>query len=92
MDLPFGLEAKDVVEVKTVSRTVHIGKTFGMSKTAIVLIKIYVIKEQIGLVDGVDLVAAKGFDQSILMCAIRAFDTPFGLRRMSVNDLNAKVL
>ena len=92
MNLPCSLEAKDVIEVKTVGRTVNIGKTFGVSKTVVVIIKIHVVQEQIGLVDGVDTVTTKGFDESILMSTIGAFDTSFGLRRMSVNDLDSEFL
>lgn len=58
----------------------NVSQAVRMSKAGVVFFEIGVFKEAVGGIDGADPVLAQGFDQTVLMGAVTAFDTSFGLR------------
>ena len=79
VDTPSGFEAKDVVEVETVRRTMDVAESVHVSKAVIVFFEIDVVEEVVGNLDRADVVTAKCFDESVLMCAVGSFDPSFSL-------------
>jgi hypothetical protein len=90
MNLARSLKAEDVVEIEVNSRTVNVIKALGSGKALIVLVDIRVFEISVRIDDCWDVVTTQGFDETILMSAIRSFDASLGLWWMSVDQLNAE--
>jgi hypothetical protein len=78
------LEAEDGVELKVLwQRPVDIGQAVSwQGKAGVMLFEVATLQEVVGCPNGRDPFAPEGLDESVLVCAVAPFDTPFGLWRV----------
>lgn len=79
VDIAGCFKTEDVLKIESLGRSVNVREVALMCKVSIVLVEIDTIEEAICIVDRCDVVPAERFDEAVLMGAVGALNTPFGL-------------